>query len=123
MLPSARVVLENPLLHRVSFNPETWSLITTTDELAVDLPLAVASLEPEGASDARRIGGVRELVEVDSRRDICGIDAVVRYYRAVDDDLQDLITLTCAENVSGRTASVFLLQAVLKEERLTGVVG
>ena len=123
MLPSTRVVLEDPLLHGVSLNPEAWGLVATTDKLAVDLPLTVASLEPEGASNARRIGGIREAVEISARRNSCRVDTVVRHCRTIDDDLQYLVSLTSTQNVSCRTATVLLLQTVLDEERLSSVVG
>ena len=89
--------------------------VATADKLAVDLPLTVASLEPEGASDARRIGGVREPVEVGTGRNSRRVDAVVGYCWTIDDDLQDLVSLTSAENVARRTTSVFLLQTILDD--------
>src|SRR6185503_13473410 len=105
------------------FDPEAWRLVAATDKLAVDLPLPVASLKPEGASDSLRIGCVREPVEVSTRRNSCWIHAVIGHYRTVDDDLQYLGSLTSAQNVSRRTTPVVLLQTILEIERLTGVVG
>src|SRR5687767_3833453 len=124
MLPSTRVILENPLLDRVSLNCEPRSLVATADKLTVYLPLTVASLEPEGTSNARRIVGVRKAIEVGgSRGNSCGVYAVVRYNRTVNDDLQYLVSLTSAQNFSRGTASIFLLQPVLEEESLAGVKG
>src|SRR6185436_13078510 len=124
MLPASRVVLKNPLLHRILFNPEAWRLVATTDELAVDLPLPVASLKPERAGDARRIVGVRESVEVSRiRRNRRRIDTVVCHGRAVDDDLEDLRSLAGAEHVSSWTTTIFLLETVLEIESFSSLTG
>ena len=90
MLPTAGVVLEDPLLHRVALDCEARRCVATADEFAVDLPLTVASLEPEGASDTRRVIGVWEAVEIGAGRNSRRVDAIVRYSRTIDDDLEDL---------------------------------
>src|SRR5688572_22848265 len=125
MLPPARVVLENPLFHGVSLNAETWRLVATADEPAIHLPLTVASLEPEGTSDALLISGIGESVEVNRLlcRNSCRIDAVISYCRTIDDDLQYLRSSTSACDVTIRSASIVLLQAILEIERLAGVIG
>src|SRR6185369_5471420 len=94
-------------------------------EPAIHLPLAVASLEPEGASDARGVVGVREAVEVNSliRWNRRRIDAVVSYDWTIDDDLEDLRALAGAEYVSSRAASILLLETILEIERLTRLAG
>src|SRR5688572_22806076 len=122
MLPSARVVLEDPLLNRVSLDCEAWRRVATTHQLTVYLPLAVTTLEPEGASNAWRVVGVWKSVEIRPGWNGRGVDTVVRHDRTVNDDLQDLVALSGAQNIAGRTASVFLLQAILEEECLSGVV-
>src|SRR5688572_33461445 len=114
MLPSARVVLEDPFLYGVSLDAKARGLVTTADKLAINLPLTVAPLKPEGASDALRIGCVGEPVEVGTRRNVRRIDAVVRHLWTIDDDLQDPISLSGAQNNSSWTTSVFLLQAILQ---------
>src|SRR5262249_22754146 len=97
-------------------------LVATADKLAVDLPLTVTALEPEGASDARRIEGVREAVEVGARWNVRRVDAVVGYRWTVDDDLEDLRSLTSAKNVARGTSAVVLLQTILEIESLAGFV-
>ena len=124
MLPSAGVVLEDPLLYGVSFNAKARSLIATADEPAVHLPLTIASLEPEGASDSLLIVRIGELVEVNLLlcRNSRGIDAVVGHFRTIDDDLQYLVSLTSAEDIAVRSSTIVLLQTILEIERLAGVV-
>src|SRR6185369_5913398 len=124
MLPASRVVLENPLLHGVPFNPEARRLVTTADELAVDLPLPVASFKPERARDALLIVGVREAVEVSRiRGNRRRVDTVVRHCGTIDDDLEDLVPLAGSEYVSGRTATIFLFETILEIERLASLAG
>src|SRR5215213_1501179 len=124
MLPTAGVVLENPLLHGVSFNSEARRLVATADELAVDLPLPVASFKPERAGDAWRIVGIRETVEVSRiRRNRRRVDTVVRHCRAIDDDLEDLVPLAGSEHVSSRTAAIFLFETILEIESLSSLAG
>src|SRR5687768_13875926 len=100
MLPSARVVLEHPFLHGVSFNPEARRCVATSNKLAVYLPLPIASLEPEGASDAWGIVGVWEAIEIGAGGNSCRVDAVVRHNRTINDNLQYFVSLTSAKNVS-----------------------
>src|SRR5262249_17508085 len=90
-----------------------------------NLPLAVASLKPEGASDARSVEGVREAVEIYSLVgwDRCRIDTVVSHDRTIDDDLQDLRSLAGAQYVSGRTATILFLTTILEIERLACLAG
>src|SRR6185369_874079 len=124
MLPASRVVLENPLPHGVPFNPEARRLVTTADELAVYLPLPVASFKAERAGDARRIVGVRETVEVSRiRRNRGRVDTVVRHCGTIDDDLEDLVPLAGSEHVSGWTATIVLLETILKIESLSSLAG
>src|SRR5687767_11143753 len=113
MLPSAGVVLKNPLLYGVSFNPKARGLVATADKLTVDLPLAVTPLKSEGASDSLLVGCVREPVEIGTGRNSCRVDAVVGHGRTINYDLEYLVSLTSAHDVSRWTASVFLLQTVL----------
>src|SRR5687767_8516604 len=123
MLPPARVVLEDPLLYRVSFDLEARRPVATADKLTVNLPFTVATFEPERASDTRRVIRVRESVEVCPRRNQCRVHAVVGYWRAINNDLEDLVSLPSAQDIPSRTASVFLFQTVLEEERLARIVG
>ena len=67
MLPSARVVLEDPFLDGVSLNAKAWGLVATADKLAINLPLTIAPLKPKGTSDALLIGCVGEPVEIGTR--------------------------------------------------------
>src|SRR5688572_13325251 len=122
MLPSARVVLEDPLLDAVPFNSESRGLVAAADKLAVDLPLAIATLEPESARDARRVVGVREPVKIGASRDSRRVDAVVGYNRTIDDDLEDLVALASADDVAVGTTPIVLLQPVLNKERFACIV-
>src|SRR6185503_15694017 len=98
-------------------------VVATTDELPVHLPLTIAALEPEGASDARRVGSCREPVEVDGLigRNRRRIDAVVGHGRAIDDDPEDLRSLTGAQHISSRATTVVLFETILEMEGLSGL--
>src|ERR1043165_1003059 len=123
MLPATRVVLEDPLLNGVAFDCK--ANLVTVRQFTVYLPLTITALEPEGASDARRVGCGRESVKVHGliRRDGRRIDTVVRYDWTIDDDLENLLSLACPQHVARRTATVFLFQSVFQIERLSSLAG
>src|SRR5919106_5835410 len=106
MLPPAGIVLEDPLLHGIALNRKTWGVGAGANEFSVHLPLTVASLEPEGASDTRSVIGVGETVEIGSSRNRCRVNTVIGYNRTIDDDLEYLVSLTSAQNIARGAASV-----------------
>src|ERR1700741_405666 len=123
MLPATRVVLEDPLLNGVAFDRKTN--VVAIRQFPVYLPLTVAALEPEGASDARGVGGVGEAVEIHGLigRYGCRIDTVVGHDWTIDDNLEDLRSLSCRQHVASGTATIVLFQSVFQIERLSSLTG
>ena len=118
VLPSARVVLENPLLDGVALDGEAY--VVARGELTVDSPLTVISLESESARHYRSRVGAWEVVEIHGL--ICGyirgVNAVIGYDWTINQNLQDLVSLSGTENVSRRAAAIILLEAVFDVEGL-----
>src|SRR5262245_66495761 len=101
MLPATGVVLQDPAFPRIPINPEPD--LVAIHELAVDLPLAVAALEAEGAGDPRD-GPGGERVEAGVR--VGRIDAVVGGGGAQAELHQDVLRLACGQYLARRRPAV-----------------
>src|SRR6185295_8607014 len=86
---------------------------------AVDSPVAIRAIEVESARDARRRSLVRQAVKLRNRG---RVDAVVRDWRQVDDDLENRIALACCQHFARWPTPVLLFQTILDVERLACVL-
>src|SRR5688572_8475794 len=99
VLPTAGVILENPLLNRIALDVKAdvvW-ILTIAHQLTVDLPLSVAPFKPERTRNARRVRCIGETVKLGDQR---GVDAIVRDRWPVDDNFQNLLALARLQNVT-----------------------
>src|SRR5687767_11934540 len=100
MLPTSRTVRDDPVLDRILRDSGSHFLALRIHRAAIDGPVAVRAIEVERARDARRRDLVRQAVELRNRR---RIDAVVRNWRQIDDDLEDQVALAGRKNFAGWT--------------------
>src|SRR5580692_10374484 len=124
--PVAGDVLQYPVLRAVLLNGKTDRV--AVDELAVDRPLAVQTVEAQGTGDAR-LDDFRQIVELLILR--CG--ALVLNGSRVDVEAQYEVAFPCGQNLRRGIAlsvdalsshdwalTVDLVEAVLQHDRLAG---
>src|SRR6185312_55387 len=122
VLPAPRIILEDPFLDGVALNCKAdivW-ISTVAYQLAVDLPLAVPSLEPKCSGNSRRVRGIGEAIELSDKR---GVNTVIRNDWPINNDFQNLLTLTSRQNITGRATTVVLLQTILQIKSLACQAG